>query len=97
MKKPVSKLSFTKAAMAALAMSAPVMVLAQDGTLTGTVVDDQGEPLIGAVVQVVGTSKAVTTDIDGHFTISAPAGKTLKVSYVGYDPASMKISAGKTV
>lgn len=97
MKKPVSKLSFTKAAMAALAMSAPAMVLAQDGTLTGTVVDDQGEPLIGAVVQVVGTSKAVTTDIDGHFTISAPAGKTLKVSYVGYDPASMKISAGKTV
>ncbi len=97
MKKPVSKLSFTKAALAALAMSAPAMVLAQDGTLTGTVVDDQGEPLIGAVVQVVGTSKAVTTDIDGHFTISAPAGKTLKVSYVGYDPASMKISAGKTV
>lgn len=71
--------------------------MAQDAPLTGTVVDTEGEPLIGAVVQVVGTNNRVLTDIDGNFSIAAPAGVQLRVSYVGYDPATLKVSQGRTV
>ena len=46
---------------------------AQDRTITGTVVDDYGEPLIGAGVQVEGTSIGVITDIDGNYSINVPA------------------------
>lgn len=49
---------------------------AQDRTITGTVVDDYGEPLIGAGVQVEGTSVGVITDIDGNYSINVPAGAT---------------------
>ncbi|MCM1111278.1 MAG: TonB-dependent receptor [Clostridium sp.] len=51
----------------------------------GTVVDDDGEPLIGATVQVVGTSQAAATNIDGKFMFAkVKTGSTLRVTYVGY-------------
>lgn len=56
---------------------------AQD-TVTGTVVDAEDEPLIGATVLVKGSSVGTSTDYDGNFTIAAAQGKTLIVSYVGY-------------
>lgn len=49
---------------------------AQDRTIIGTVVDDYGEPLIGAGVQVEGTTIGVITDIDGNYSINVPAGAT---------------------
>lgn len=69
---------------------------AEDASLKGTVTDAQGEPLIGAMVHVEGTSIAAATDIDGNFSLTAPVGKTLKVSYVGFDPVSVKVTAGRT-
>jgi len=45
-------------------------VFAQTKTVTGTVVDEMGEPVIGANVVVVGTTNGATTDIDGNFSIS---------------------------
>lgn len=69
---------------------------AEDASLKGTVTDAQGEPLIGAMVHVEGTSIAAATDIDGNFSLTAPVGKTLKVSYVGFDPVSVKVAAGRT-
>lgn len=69
---------------------------AEDASLKGTVTDAQGEPLIGAIVHVEGTSIAAATDIDGNFSLTAPVGKTLKVSYVGFDPVSVKVTAGRT-
>ena len=71
-------------------------VNAEDASLKGTVTDAQGEPLIGAMVHVEGTSIAAATDIDGNFSLTAPVGKTLKVSYVGFDPVSVKVTAGRT-
>ena len=53
-------------------------------TITGTVVDEKGEPVIGASVRVKGSKNAVVTDLDGHYKIQAPAGATLTVSYIGY-------------
>ena len=53
--------------------------------VTGTVVDAQGEPIIGASVVVKGTSNGTVTDLDGKFTIAnAPAKGNLVISYVGY-------------
>lgn len=53
-------------------------------TVTGTVVDNTGEPLIGATVMVKGSSNGTATDIDGNFTLKNVEGKTIVVSYVGY-------------
>lgn len=62
-------------------------------TCRGTVVDDQGEPLIGATVSAVGTNVATATDIDGNFTLSVPdKAKTLKVVYIGYKEAEAAVA-----
>ena len=47
-------------------------------------VDDKGEPVIGANVLVVGTSVGTITDIDGVFKINAKAGAKLKITFIGY-------------
>ena len=62
-------------------------------TVTGTVVDETGEPLAGAVVRVAGPgmTTAVTTDVDGRYTISVPAGKSLTVSYIGFEPSTRSV------
>lgn len=52
--------------------------------VTGTVVDQNDDPLMGATVIVKGTASGTSTDLDGNFTINAAQGKTLVVSYVGY-------------
>lgn len=64
----------------------------QQGTVSGTVYDSADEPLIGAVVKVKGTNKGTTTDADGKFTIAAPKGGTLIVSYVGYKSQEVKVA-----
>jgi TonB-linked SusC/RagA family outer membrane protein len=63
----------------------PMFVAAQDATVHGVVKDAAGEPLIGAVVALKGNSAiGVVTDIDGKFSLKAPAGShTLVVSYLG--------------
>ena len=54
-------------------------------TITGTVLDENNEPVIGATVSVKGNpAKAVNTDFEGKFTIRVQNGATLTISYVGY-------------
>ena len=58
---------------------------AQAKDCRGQIVDEQGEPLIGAMVSVPGTSVGVTTDVDGYFTVNVPDNtKKVKINYVGY-------------
>ena len=56
----------------------------QQQRITGTIADSKGEPLIGANVLVKGTTIGTVTDLDGKFTIEAPANATLVFSYIGY-------------
>lgn len=56
---------------------------AREKVVTGTVSDDMG-PVAGATVMVKGTTHGVITDMDGKFTLKLPVGKTLVVSFVGY-------------
>lgn len=53
-------------------------------TVTGTVVDDLGEPIIGAAIKVVDSSVGTVTDIDGKFSLSVEEGSKLTVSFIGY-------------
>ncbi len=75
--------------------SAPMaMYAAEQGTYTikGTVIDSEGEPLIGASVIVSGTKVGVSTDIDGNFTLpGVSTGAELEVSYVGFKPIKVKV------
>lgn len=57
----------------------------------GKLVDDQGNPLIGATVKVRGTSRVFTTDSKGEFKISAARGSVLEFSYLGYKPKEVVI------
>ncbi|MCM1714217.1 SusC/RagA family TonB-linked outer membrane protein [Bacteroides xylanisolvens] len=64
--------------------SAAIEVVQQQSTIKGTVVDSQGEPIIGASVLAEGTSNGTITDIDGVFRINVRPGAKLKVSFIGY-------------
>lgn len=64
-----------------------------DVTCRGTVVDDQGEPLIGATVSVPGTKVATATDTDGNFTITVPdRASQISIDYIGYKAASVPVA-----
>ena len=70
--------------------------VAQTMKATGVITDASGEPLIGATVMLKGTKRGVTTDVNGHFSIDAPTGSTLIVSYVGMVTREIKVG-GKPV
>ncbi len=63
---------------------APAYAQSQPETISGTVTDSSGEPLIGATVAIKGTPVGTSTDIDGKFTLSARRGDVVTFSYVGY-------------
>jgi TonB-linked SusC/RagA family outer membrane protein len=65
---------------------------AQTRAVSGTVIDETGEPIIGASVTVTGTSRGVATDIDGTFTLEAAPNESLTISYIGY--TSQKVAIG---
>lgn len=62
-------------------------LFSQEMTVSGTVTDDQGIPLLGANVIVKGTTRGVQTDFDGNYSILASKGETLIFSFVGYEQA----------
>ena len=58
----------------------------------GQVVDQDGEPLIGATVKVKGAQTGAVTDLDGNFQVNAPANGTLVISYVGYKDREIAVN-----
>jgi TonB-linked SusC/RagA family outer membrane protein len=73
------------------------MSLTQEGNITvkGKIVDEKGESLPGATIQLKGTTKGVISDFDGVFSISVPSDATLVVSFLGYLSEEVVV-AGKT-
>ena len=59
-------------------------LFAQGLTVSGSVKDSQGSPMVGATVSVKGTTQGTIVDIDGRWTLSCPSGSVLVFSYVGY-------------
>lgn len=64
----------------------------QQAKVSGVVVDETGEPIIGANVVIKGTTRGVITDFDGAFTLDAGPNETIQVSYVGYIPQDISIN-----
>ena len=65
--------------------------------IAGTVVDSEGEPIIGATIMEKGTSNGTVTNYDGEFRLKVAAGKTLTVSFVGYQTVEMAAANGMKV
>lgn len=65
---------------------------AQNRSVSGTVSEASGEPIIGATVRIAGTGIGTITDMDGHFTIEAAATDRLLVTYIGYQEATVTAS-----
>ena len=69
---------------------------AQSISVSGTVTDPSGEPLIGASVIAQGSSAGAATDIDGRYNITVPSNAVLVFSYVGYDTQNVPVD-GRSV
>lgn len=69
-----------------------VTVFAQKRTISGTVVDESNEPLIGATVVAEGKSSMTVTNMDGRFSLAVPdKAKTIEISFIGYTSQTISI------
>lgn len=66
------------------------LVFSQE-SISGNITDDEGVPLPGATVLILGTTNGTTSDFDGNFTIQANIGDVLSFSYVGYETFNQEI------
>lgn len=73
-----------------LALVVSITAFAQKANYSGVVVDGHGDPIIGASVVQKGTTTGTVTDLDGNFKVSADAGSTLVISYIGYKTKEVK-------
>lgn len=69
--------------------AAPIAVV--QVAITGTVIDENGDPMPGATVTIANTTKGTVTDLDGNFSIEVEEGATLVVSFIGYKSKSLVI------
>ena len=69
----------------------------QSISVTVTVVDTKGEPIIGANVIEKGTTNGIITDIDGKFTLEVAPGAVVQVSYIGYNTQEVKVGNQSTL
>jgi hypothetical protein len=58
--------------------------------ISGKVIDDKGEPIIGASVLELGTTRGTQTDLDGHFSLRTTPNAILRISYIGYITQEVK-------
>lgn len=66
-------------------------------TVKGKVVDETGEPIIGAAVTIPGTTSGTVTDFNGEYSLSVPANGQLSVSFIGYSTALMDVNGQTTI
>lgn len=70
---------------------------AQRRKITGSVRDESGEGLVGVNIVVRGTSTGTTSDLDGNFSLDIPDNATLDVSYIGYEPQTVKVTGQQSL
>ncbi|MCR5696736.1 MAG: TonB-dependent receptor [Marinilabiliaceae bacterium] len=69
------------------------VAFAQEKTITGKIIDQTGETVIGASLIIDGTTLGTVTDFDGNFTLKAPVGAKINVSFIGYESTSFVVTA----
>ncbi|OAV69182.1 Outer membrane cobalamin receptor protein, SusC/RagA family [Bacteroidales bacterium Barb4] len=78
-------LLFVASAPVIYAVGAPASAQQQTKTVTGVIIDEYGDPLLGVNVSVKGQAIGTTTDMDGHFSLAVPSGNiSLTISYIGF-------------
>ena len=80
-----------------LALFMSITMFAQKQVFTGTVVDSNGEPVIGASVVQKGSSNGSITDMDGNFSVNVEPGQVLTISFVGYKTQEIKAAPNMRV
>lgn len=87
-----SKMFFLCMMLLGIALFLPLGAYAQQNSISGVVLDaGSKDPLVGVSIVVKGTTTGVLTDLDGKFSISAPAGSTLVISYIGFEKQEVAI------
>lgn len=86
------KQSIKRLAIVVVSLLVSIMAFAQKVTVTGTVTDQTGQPVIGAGIFEKGTTNGVSTDVDGKYVIAVNQGATLTYSCVGYADAQQKVT-----
>lgn len=71
---------------------ASTTAMQQSKKISGIITDEKGEPIIGANIAVVGTTIGIISDMDGKYELEVPEGAEVKVSYIGYNPQSFKVT-----
>ena len=67
-------------------------------SVTGKVTSsDDGEPVVGASVRIIGSKTGTVTDIDGNFSLNVPADAKLEISYIGMNPQTVKASSNMKI
>ncbi|XHP74625.1 TonB-dependent receptor P26 [Arenibacter antarcticus] len=74
-----------------------LVMMAQEKTITGTVMDQDGLPLPGVNILVVGTTNGTQTDFDGNYIIQGTTGETLSFSYIGQKTLKIVIGSSTTI
>ena len=90
----MEQLKKTFLSLALLLMST---IMYAQSEISGTVVDPTGETVIGATVMEKGTTNGTVTDFDGNFRLKVEPGKTLVISYIGFETVEMAAADGMTV
>ncbi len=94
----MEKLTFLKKVMMSLIISMSCLAVYAQTTVSGTVTDDTGEPLIGVSIMVKGTTNGSITDFDGNFALSNVSAKDVLVfSYIGYGTKEITIGNQKVL
>lgn len=88
---------FKRLIVSALMIMVSTVIYAQKIEVSGTVVDQKGEPVIGATIKEKGTSNGTVTDIDGNFRMSSDGKNNLVVSYIGYETQEVKAGKGMNI
>ena len=89
--------NFTKYCLLFFLVLSFSFMMGQEKTIKGKVVDEGGEPLPGASVTVKGTSRGVSADFDGDYSIRASQGEGLKFSFVGMKDKTQTVGSSDTI
>lgn len=86
-----------KACLSIAALLSATMLWAQSAGITGRVLDETGQPVIGAAVSVKGTTVGITTGLDGSFRLNYEGNAILVVSFLGYETQQASVMPGRPV
>ena len=84
------------ALMSFLLLLSGVWAMAQTRNVSGTVVDETGQPLLGVAIRVEGTTAGTVTDFDGKWNLNVSAGSNLIFSFIGYDNKTVAVDAAQS-